>query len=1609
MRAPNLGARYEYLRRLGRGGAGEVFLARDTADGRLVSLKRIDGRRLDAETVDRFRQEFRLLAAIEHPAIARARDFGFVDGRPYFTYDFIDGVSLDNASALRRRSPKLLLDVLWALAGALAFLHRHGLLHLDVKPGNIILRGDPAQPEGPVLIDFGLFRRGWVAPAGARVRGSLPYLAPEYLCGGPLGPWTDVYALGVCLYRCISGEFPGPIPRLGRAGVVAPPVFAPRPLSRRCPEAAGALEAVLLKCLAADPDVRYRSGAELLESVGELRRASSNERSPDPRGTVPLPVETVGRGAELETARKFLESAISGRGGDGVLLITGPQGSGQTRFLRELQCVSQTMGLAFDLHAFYPNEWRSPGALLERLDVFLSDDDGERAARWRGFLSESRRADNLWGSRRIEEEQRAASVSALSNLLRGIRRPCVLAADNLQFADPASLELLKDLVALIQRGDRTDPPPLHFVLGYREEGPSLAIVRDLSSLLLTASGARVVALRPLDPRECATLYRAMGGGDADGRDALRLFQETAGLPARIAAAAGKGGDDTTTRPTRGSTAEFAGRKRGAAKPVDRLRLVLALLRRPAPGHELAALAEMAPSAVSRVVSDLESHGLAASQRDPHGNVSWLAGAALSPDVLDVGAKSRPLVRAFRLKIARAARSRAAREPMALLEAMEHFEAAGDSHSTVACGMKLAHYLRATHQSRAALGVYGRVLSALPRDLTAKRVEATLAAADLHSVLGDADDGIHVLRSLLSDLPKADTSTRVRTIARLAVLLSRRGDYRRADALFAKILGRRETVALTAHEALRFSNERAAVKAILGDLEATERLCAEALAAAKGKTDARTREVVLNLHATVGSVALRRHDYPRAAREFASAASMAELLGARASQAIILNNLGTALSQSDRFQEASRTYSDAERICTALGATPSLASIRGNSAILHAKLGDFPMAAKNLQALAQMEARSIGRRGELLREHALGLCAFWMGRVSEARTHFERALPLGRSVGDLHVVRADELYRAECWIFEGRYAEADIELSRLCKEDLPPSTLASVLSRRAFLVALLGADGTDAFRAAREAMELAPDVHFLKAWDRLYLAWSLGLAGDVSGAEHLLARADSYFRSSGLKPASDLCACVRAEALLLAGRVADASSALRCADEASGLAASLHPLLAACCSLGLGPARAALTRASDLLAQSGASMAGNSLHEWSLRSRAFRDALGGASRATLDDLRRMEAGRLPAPFREAYVGARAWAGWVDVVVDVVARAEKAIGRRSKPRACVDPVARTAAFAIAGQRADAIVKRSPAMRALAASIEKVARSAAPLLILGETGAGKGLVAKRVHDESPRRFSPFRVIDCGSIPTGMFEAELFGAKAGSFTGAGVDRPGLLAAADGGTIVFEEIGSVPLELQAKLLRALGERRFRALGADEERAIDVRFLFTSSKDLTEEVEGGRFRRDLYHRINVHVLRVPPLRERIEDLPDLARGVLAECGRDRDFVSARVLRRLASYAWPGNVRELRNVIQRACLEHSDGMTVAAVERFLEPVRPRAEFPRSLLAAETLHVLQARLEREYILSHFERLGGSTELLCKHLGLSSRQLYRKCVRLGIKLRVERKRIPLDRGTR
>jgi two-component system response regulator HydG len=315
---------------------------------------------------------------------------------------------------------------------------------------------------------------------------------------------------------------------------------------------------------------------------------------------------------------------------------------------------------------------------------------------------------------------------------------------------------------------------------------------------------------------------------------------------------------------------------------------------------------------------------------------------------------------------------------------------------------------------------------------------------------------------------------------------------------------------------------------------------------------------------------------------------------------------------------------------------------------------------------------------------------------------------------------------------------------------------------------------------------------------------------------------------------------------------------------------------------------------------------------------------------------------------------------------------------------------------------IVASSQGMWRVLELARRVAQVDSTVLITGESGVGKERVARLIHEESSRATGPFLAINCAALSETLLESELFGHARGAFTGAVRDRPGLLEAASGGTLFLDEVGEMPLSVQVKLLRALQERQIRRVGENRDRPIRVRLLAATHRELAREVETGRFRKDLYYRLRVVELHVPPLRERREDILPLARWLLEDAarrmGRPAPTLTPRAADQLVRHGWPGNVRELENAMERA--------VALALGRRIEredlPEDVRGALPAPV-ATDGVRTLE-ELERDYILAALERNGGNQTVTARQLGIGAATLYRKLKRYGALARDRAERDPL-----
>ncbi|MDZ7289263.1 MAG: sigma-54 dependent transcriptional regulator [candidate division KSB1 bacterium] len=310
--------------------------------------------------------------------------------------------------------------------------------------------------------------------------------------------------------------------------------------------------------------------------------------------------------------------------------------------------------------------------------------------------------------------------------------------------------------------------------------------------------------------------------------------------------------------------------------------------------------------------------------------------------------------------------------------------------------------------------------------------------------------------------------------------------------------------------------------------------------------------------------------------------------------------------------------------------------------------------------------------------------------------------------------------------------------------------------------------------------------------------------------------------------------------------------------------------------------------------------------------------------------------------------------------------------------------------------AMIGDSEALQKVREQISRVAPTHSRVLILGESGTGKELVARAIHEASERTKQAFIKVNCAAIPEDLIESELFGHEKGAFTGASATRDGKFLQADAGTIFLDEIGDMSLRVQAKVLRVLQEGEFERVGGSQTLRVDVRVIAATNKNLEEEVRRGRFREDLWFRLNVVPIYIPPLRQRKEDIPALVQHFIELYCRENGFrlkqMAPEAMARLQNYDWPGNIRELRNAIERLVIM-TPADTITAADLPLSLQTPQPIVSHSFRIGQTLHELREQVERDYILACLEATGGNITQAAQILGIERSNLHKKMRALGV----------------
>ncbi len=1582
--------RYRVLTPLGAGGMGHVYLVEDALSLERCVLKQVDGEHLDLSAA--LEHEFALLSGIAHPRLLRVRDFGVErsSGRavPYYTADFIEGIPLAEWARQKGDIEGPWLD---ALEG-LSVLHGLGVRHGDVSPANVLVQRDGRG----VLIDLGCARS--LAEASSVVSGTPGYIAPELLDGQAADGRADLYSAGCTLRTLFSDAGRAPPPKLAK---------------------------LIARLTSADPIARPTDCTEVLEALG--RRPA---RLADHSG---LARKLVGRDEEVFSFGSWLDAWLAGQALTSSFVFSGPPGVGLSRLLRE--CVwraqrvvdvawgdaRQPRAVANLLERALGSELRSD-SLSDLIDVLrrrsgsneavlLCLDDAEvlpepellrllAVARLLGpehrlaLLLTCRKPERFEGLATTHSELSPLKLAAIRDWTRGALSERRLGLVHRYTGGlPASIA---PTLAALHAGKLSDAELASgdFEGGTLRSGAlsshvSDAAARNTVAFFAALGGTLDTETWPLTSAQLDVLESTGLTERAQGRIALKRRADLALFRNAL-------------RPRELEDAH--GRVAERLQREGRDPLVAAdLVRHLALGRQV--------ERAERVLLD-ETPQFAAEPRLLLEAAAPLAARTKRTDVL-VALGALALAAGVPLRaLTFASRAMAARPPPA--ERTEARLLAAD------CYLKLG---RAPH----AENVLARLLRG---DITPHqearacecRARALIQCGQYAEAQSWAERGA-ALGS--SDVAVAAALDEAQGVARGYL-----GDRERAEAYFAASLTRLGGDA-SPRTLCRIRTHRAILQFRAGEVAAATEHYREALRVAEQH---QLEDLCAVGYLNLGTSEHQAGNLGEALGAYERGLDRARALGRVSTELTLRYNLANLYAEVGAYERAEDTLA---ALVHASGERHA-AHFAGPIALLRAELalslGQYDVCEVEL-ALAETHFERQQSRRELVETELrrAELCVA-RGLPNDALERLPKLAEAAREVAatDLVVSVALAESRARLALGEIASAAALADAQRLARSSglrLLDVQLESELGRVRRL------EGAHDLAAAH-------DERARRLWDRMAIGLPSTLR-DVFWGHPRRRRADvtQSFEGIARDPGAEvqtlrklLSVNRRLNSALTAPRVLDATI-----DAAIELTGAERGFLLLCDSErpNQGPARIAVAR------NEGGTLAASERPSQSIVERVISsevpmlttDALRDprfAQQGSVHALRlksvlcvpisaptgvlgalyvdnRVERGRFSEAAREIL---RTLADQAAIALSN-ARLHDELERRTREleqqKLAVERLSRGQARAIAqlerrlatqqtalGTRYDysRIAGRGPGMRAVLEKLDRVTDAPIDVLVRGASGTGKELVARALHHNGPRKAGPFVALNCAALPENLLESELFGHVRGAFTGADRDKTGLMVAANGGTLFLDELGEMPLATQAKLLRVLQEREVRPVGATRVSKLDVRLVCATNRDLHEDIATGRFREDLYYRVAVVEIVLPPLRERVEDIADIARTLLERLAREQGEARGRqteppeltreALRLLMGHTWPGNVRELENALRRA-LVLSDGSRITEAELELTPRRPPG---RSRSRVE----FQAD-ERERIFEALRASGWNVSHVARTLAIPRNTLYRKMQKYGI----------------
>ncbi len=1101
--------RYAVVRRLGSGGSGSVYLARDLLDdSREVALKVCHGDIAPEQLL----REFRILRELRHPGIARAFDFGRLPegGSTYFTLEYVPGPDLEKQSAaFRRLSPGgtagPLLDLFLQITDSLTYLHRKGLLHLDLKPANVVISSGQAK-----LIDFGLFQNAALRDR-RQAKGTAYFTAPEVFEEGPIDRRTDLYSLGVTMYRSFTGRYPirgRSLQEISENHRRLPP-RPPRGL-------ADGLARIILKLLAKSPQHRFQSAEEVALALHELQPAGSCEpRAPSFEG-----LDFAGRKQELDQFFGWFDDLRKGKG-PGVFSVGGESGSGKSRFAEA--CTTEMLSTGTQvvpLRCFGGPGQDGLRRMVEKVLVLYPLSNAERS-RSRFLLTNlGIRADrsSLAELKDLSLDQIRARVfqEAIDLLARSASPALVVVIEDCHRAD----EQLKDFVRRLTEGwTSTDGPPRRVgIFATYRTGEARA------GLLAPAKGPcnRFLSLGPLNRSAILEALRdcKSPGSSGEGARLASLSRGNPGLLSLFLRRRNRRGGETRASSAAEVGEVFRGRLGGLDADAWSLALALVLLERPADQRLLEDVCGMTAGRIRIAITRLEEVDLVRC-----GPIGYY----IDEDLIEEARLhcSPEAVRTAHERIG----LRFLEEPRRVREAAHHLLRAGRLDEGVRAAEKAGRELRDAGRVEEAAQVYSEAIEHAATH--SSRFLLLEALGDTQERCGKFDDAEGCYDRVLAEtaLPPAD---RLRLLRKLGGIRQRRGDTQAAHDSFEGALALLDRVD-DIEEHLHVYNELAALHLFRGELSQSATFANRGLEILGSNAASLSREAhayhSLNFHSAAGHILLRQFEYQRAAKEFLHGLELAEKIRSLSNAARILNNLGIAYHQANRLREALAVYHRATTLAQKMGDITAMFSIRCNLAHIRARLGEIRAAEEILSEVQGMPHARLSKRAHLILLYTLGL----VSRLSlrDARRAWIDCIRLADELPDPLLASSGRLCLLENEIYQGRWASARQVLGQIETARVAESRLDRAVSvRRAYLDALCGhRDAACTLLDSRVEEKGDPDHAAL--WENVLTGAALIEVGETARAEMLLEATRKLFERSRQPSGSLQCSLLLVEASLRA--------------------------------------------------------------------------------------------------------------------------------------------------------------------------------------------------------------------------------------------------------------------------------------------------------------------------------------------------------------------------------------------------------------------------------------------------------------------------------------------